>query len=175
MEWKKLRRKIQVPAYIQFFISIVFWIAAGLGLYGTLPLAVYVFMGMLLVCNISIILSTFLLDKFYIVNLQENFKNLEHLNLKLRAQRHEYLNEMQVVYGLLELEEYEEAYRYSGKNGVCAEAADYIFCGSVVRSGGTFHGAVGSVPDSWQFNRQCVYGGVRHGRREKGTSVYSGK
>ena len=70
------------------------------------------FMGMLLVCNISIILSTFLLDKFYIVNLQENFKNLEHLNLKLRAQRHEYLNEMQVVYGLLELEEYEEAYRY---------------------------------------------------------------
>ena len=45
MEWKKLRRKIQVPAYIQFFISIVFWIAAGLGLYGTLPLAVYVFMG----------------------------------------------------------------------------------------------------------------------------------
>lgn len=112
MEWKKLRRKIQVPAYIQFFISIVFWIAAGLGLYGTLPLAVYVFMGMLLVCNISIILSTFLLDKFYIVNLQENFKNLEHLNLKLRAQRHEYLNEMQVVYGLLELEEYEEAYRY---------------------------------------------------------------
>ena len=112
MEWKKLRRKIQVPAYIQFFISIVFWIAAGLRLYGTLPLVVYVFMGMLLVCNISIILSTFLLDKFYIVNLQENFKNLEHLNLKLRAQRHEYLNEMQVVYGLLELEEYEEAYRY---------------------------------------------------------------
>ena len=111
MEWKKLRRKIQVPAYIQFFISIVFWIAAGLGLYGTLPLAVYVFMGMLLVCNISIILSTFLLDKFYIVNLQENFKNLEHLNLKLRAQRHEYLNEMQVVYGLLELEEYEEERR----------------------------------------------------------------
>lgn len=112
MEWKKLRRKIQVPAYIQFFISIVLWIAAGLRLYGTLPLAVYVFMGMLLVCNISIILSTFLLDKFYIVNLQENFKNLEHLNLKLRAERHEYLNEMQVVYGLLELEEYEEAYRY---------------------------------------------------------------
>lgn len=37
MEWKKLRRKIQVPAYIQFFISIIFWIAAGLRLYGTLP------------------------------------------------------------------------------------------------------------------------------------------
>ena len=152
-------------------------------------------------CNISIILSTFLLDKFYIVNLQENFKNLEHLNLKLRAERHEYLNEMQVVYGLLELEEYEEAYRYLhplyediariGKalrtkkpavNALLQAKMEYaqkqqitFFCGSVVRSGGTFHGAVGSVPDSWQFNRQCVYGGVRHGRREKGTSVYSGK
>ena len=52
------------------------------------------------------------LDENLNVVLQENFKNLEHLNLKLRAQRHEYLNEMQVVYGLLELEEYEEAYRY---------------------------------------------------------------
>lgn len=96
------------PVFYQYCILV----AAGLRLYGTLPLAVHVFMGMLLVCNISIILSTFLLDKFYIVNLQENFKNLEHLNLKLRAERHEYLNEMQVVYGLLELEEYEEAYRY---------------------------------------------------------------
>ena len=176
MEWKKLRRKIQVPADIQFFISIVFWIAAGLGLYGTLPLAVYVFMGMLLVCNISIILSTFLLDKFYIVNLQENFKNLEHLNLKLRAQRHEYLNEMHSADRKSTADEKTGGQcPASGKNGVCAEAADYIFFGSVVRSGGTFHGAVGSVPDSWQFNRQCVYGGVRHGRREKGTSVYSGK
>ena len=46
MEWKKLRRKIQVPAYIQFFISIVFWIAAGLGQYGTHTLAEYVIMGM---------------------------------------------------------------------------------------------------------------------------------
>ena len=49
MEWKKLRRKIQVPAYIQFFISIVFWIAAGLGLYGTLPLPVYVHLVCLLI------------------------------------------------------------------------------------------------------------------------------
>ena len=35
-------------------------------------------------------------------------RNLEELNSELRAQRHDYLNNLQVVYGLMELEEYEE-------------------------------------------------------------------
>ena len=35
MEWKKLRRKIQVPAYIQFFISIVFWIGGAWAVWNT--------------------------------------------------------------------------------------------------------------------------------------------
>jgi len=42
------------------------------------------------------------------VLLQGDYKNLEKLNSELRSQRHDYLNHMQVVYGLLELEEYEE-------------------------------------------------------------------
>lgn len=112
MKWKKLIRRIQYPAYIQFFISIIFWICVGLGMFGTLPETVYIFMLLLLVCNISIILSSFLLDRFYLSDLADSFSNLEELNLKLRTQRHEYLNEMQIVYGLLELKEYEEAYRY---------------------------------------------------------------
>ena len=43
---------------------------------------------------------------------QENITNLENLNRKLREQRHDYLNQIQIVYGLLELEEYEEARAY---------------------------------------------------------------
>jgi sensor histidine kinase regulating citrate/malate metabolism len=43
---------------------------------------------------------------------QESMQNLENLNQKLREQRHDYLNQMQIVYGLLELEEYEEAREY---------------------------------------------------------------
>lgn len=109
---KKLIRRIQYPAYLQFFIGILFWIGAGLGVFEGLTISVYILMLMLLVCNISVILCTFLLDKFYLNNLKESFENLENLNLKLRSQRHEYLNEMQVVYGLLELEEYKEAYNY---------------------------------------------------------------
>ncbi len=46
------------------------------------------------------------------LQLQESLKNLEQLNYELRAARHDYLNHLQVVYGLLELEEYEELKQY---------------------------------------------------------------
>lgn len=44
--------------------------------------------------------------------LQASYHNLELLNSQLRAQRHDYLNHLQVVYGLMELEEYEELRKY---------------------------------------------------------------
>lgn len=45
-------------------------------------------------------------------NLKESYHNLEKLNSELRVQRHDYLNHLQVVYGLMELEEYEELKKY---------------------------------------------------------------
>ena len=42
----------------------------------------------------------------------ETIDNLEGLNMKLRSQRHDYINQLQVVYGLLEIGEYEEARSY---------------------------------------------------------------
>ena len=42
----------------------------------------------------------------------ETIKNLENLNSVLREQRHDYLNHVQIIYGLMELGEYEEAKRY---------------------------------------------------------------
>ena len=44
--------------------------------------------------------------------LQESFINLRQLNFELRSVRHDYLNHLQVIYGLLELEEYEELKEY---------------------------------------------------------------
>ena len=44
--------------------------------------------------------------------LQESLRRVEALNTELRAQRHDYLNHLQVVYGLMELEEYGELKRY---------------------------------------------------------------
>lgn len=42
----------------------------------------------------------------------ETIGNLEGLNSKLREQRHDYLNHLQVIYGLMELDEFEEAKKY---------------------------------------------------------------
>lgn len=51
-------------------------------------------------------------QQLQLLQLQESFKNLEQLNYELRAARHDYLNHLQVVYGLLELEEYEDLKNY---------------------------------------------------------------
>lgn len=45
-------------------------------------------------------------------NLIDTIKELERFNKTLRAQRHDYLNHIQVIYSLMELEEYEEARNY---------------------------------------------------------------
>ena len=44
--------------------------------------------------------------------LVSSYRDLERLNSALRAQRHDYLNHLQVVYGLMELEEYDELKNY---------------------------------------------------------------
>lgn len=42
----------------------------------------------------------------------ESYKNIEALNLELRAQRHDFLNHLQILYSLMELEEFEETTNY---------------------------------------------------------------
>lgn len=51
-------------------------------------------------------------QQLQMLQLQESLNNLEQLNFELRAARHDYLNHLQVVYGLLELEEYEDLKEY---------------------------------------------------------------
>lgn len=45
-------------------------------------------------------------------NLIDTIKYLEEFNKTLRTQRHDYLNHIQVIYSLMELEEYDEARKY---------------------------------------------------------------
>lgn len=67
----------------------------------------------LMCCTTVITLISFLLfNKARNNSLQESIKNLEELNKTMRKQRHDYLNQMQVVYGLLDLGEAEEAKHY---------------------------------------------------------------
>lgn len=45
-------------------------------------------------------------------SLAESCGQMQKLNSEMRSQRHDYLNHMQVVYGMVELEEYEELHDY---------------------------------------------------------------
>lgn len=44
--------------------------------------------------------------------LEDTLDKLENLNTTLRAQRHDFMNHLQIVYGLMEMEEYSEAKQY---------------------------------------------------------------
>lgn len=44
--------------------------------------------------------------------LAESFYRVQELNGELRGQRHDYLNHLQIVYGMMELQEYEELHDY---------------------------------------------------------------
>ena len=44
--------------------------------------------------------------------LVESFYQVQELNGELRGQRHDYLNHLQIVYGMMELQEYEELHDY---------------------------------------------------------------
>lgn len=65
----------------------------------------------LALCSVPLVLYYWRTKKLY-RDLRESYHNLEKLNSELRAQRHDYLNHLQVVYGLMELHEYEELKKY---------------------------------------------------------------
>ena len=109
---KKIIKALLIISSLQFLIGIFVLIVAAIRLFGEVNSLIFVTAG-IMIC--SSIVSIFVLYAFYQNqnnNLEESMKNLEELNTKLRAQRHDYLNHLQVIYGLLELEEYEEAQKY---------------------------------------------------------------
>lgn len=69
-------------------------------------------MGMLLFTSMIILVGLYLAWKSNDNRFEETLRDLEALNTTLRAQRHDYLNHFQVIYGLMELGEYEEAKKY---------------------------------------------------------------
>lgn len=109
---KKIIRALLIISGMQFFIGIFIFVIAVVRLFGEVNNLIFITAGTM-IC--SSVVSIFVLYAFYQHqnnNLEESMKNLEELNTKLRSQRHDYLNHIQVIYGLLELEEYEEAKKY---------------------------------------------------------------
>ncbi len=106
---QKLLTVIVVPGYTVMALCLIYWLMLGMNVLEIRAFPVNVIIGLVFVMSaVSALTGTWL--KFYYINsAQEDLDNLNELNTKLRRQRHEYLNEMQVVYGLLELGEGEEA------------------------------------------------------------------
>ncbi len=106
---QRLLTVIVVPGYVVMAICLLYWLMLGLNLLEIRSLAINLIIGFVFVLSAAGALTGTWVKMFYAKSLQDNLDNLNALNTRLRRQRHEYLNEMQVVYGLLELGEAEEA------------------------------------------------------------------
>lgn len=73
---------------------------------------IYIVIGLALINSLATVIGIVYANRLRNESLLESMKNLGDLNTILRAQRHDYLNHLQVVYGLIQLEEYEEAKKY---------------------------------------------------------------
>jgi len=80
--------------------------------YDTADVYLILAVGMLLLCGIFMLAFLYIMPRGGDRQLLQSIEDLEALNLTLRAQRHDYLNHFQVVYGLMELGEFEEARKY---------------------------------------------------------------
>lgn len=112
MTIKKLAWMLYAVDGIQFLLGTA--IIMGLWFHLLQPDDLLLYSGIFLIL-LSCIVSLgclFLVNRYQNWNYRESMNDLENLNRRLREQRHDYLNQLQIVYGLLELEEYEEAREY---------------------------------------------------------------
>lgn len=92
--------------------AFLLWLVIGSQVLGRVNPAIYLTIGIMLLSSLLTIMGLYMASRYQNDSYRESMKNLENLNLKLRAQRHDYMNHLQVIYGLLELGEYEDAREY---------------------------------------------------------------
>ena len=109
---KKLTISLIVIDAIWMFIGVGTWIYVGIARQNEVDRTLYLAVFLMLLCSIVTIGGLYMVMKYKNHDMEESLHNLEQLNGTLRAQRHDYLNHFQVIYGLMELGEYEEAKRY---------------------------------------------------------------
>ncbi|WP_313135082.1 sensor histidine kinase [Anaerocolumna sp.] len=112
MNIRKIVTALIVINIIQFLIGITIWITIGIYGGGINNIYAYIYVLLILLSSIITVISIYNVNRQGNDNMAETIRNLEELNTKLRAQRHDYLNHFQVIYGLMELQEYEEAIKY---------------------------------------------------------------
>lgn len=109
---KKIVRVLLIINALQLAAGILVWSYIGKVSLEANDYFEFFVMGMMLLISMIILIGLYIAWKSNDSQYEETLHNLESLNTTLRAQRHDYLNHFQVVYGLMELEEYEEAKKY---------------------------------------------------------------
>lgn len=112
MNIKKLVGTLLTINILQFLMGLAIWIGFVSSVLGEINIYIFLSMGMMLFSTLVTILGLYFASRYKNINLEESIRNLEELNTTLRSQRHDYLNHIQVIYGLLELDEYGEAKKY---------------------------------------------------------------
>lgn len=112
MTIRKLARMLFVINGLQFLLGGGILIGLWNHLFEQSDFVLSLALGLMLLSSLLTIGGLFSFTHYQNMSYRESMGNLEKLNSKLREQRHDYLNQMQIVYGLLELEEYEEARDY---------------------------------------------------------------
>ena len=112
MNFKKIVISLIMINIIQFVIGITIWITIGIYGGGINNIYAYISVSLILLSSLITVISLYNANRYKNNSMIETIKNLEELNTILRTQRHDYLNHFQVIYGLMELQEYEEAQKY---------------------------------------------------------------
>ncbi|MGN1148343.1 MAG: sensor histidine kinase [Lachnospiraceae bacterium] len=109
---KKIVRILLVINMLQLAVAVLAWISIADTWLETSNHFAFLAMGCVLCTSLIQLAGLYMAWKTNDDRLQESIHNMEALNTTLRAQRHDYINHFQVVYGLMELGEYEEARKY---------------------------------------------------------------
>lgn len=112
MNIKKIVSTLLAINILQFLFGLAIWITVGISEPDKINMVVYLSMGLLLLGTLMTILGLYFAGRYKNEYLEESLTQLGELNTRLRAQRHDYLNHLQIIYGLIELQEYEEAKKY---------------------------------------------------------------
>lgn len=113
MELKKMTVLLVLISAGQLLAGIVLLFCAGTGSKAEeLSPAVWICAILIIAASLAAIIGIYAVSRYQDQSYEESMRNLESLNQKLREQKHDMMNHFQVVYGLLELEEYGEARAY---------------------------------------------------------------
>lgn len=112
MNIKKITTALFITTAAQFLASLSLLIGLVFGSAKDISPMIWGCIGLILLSGLFLAVGLFVVSGYRNRNYEESMKHLENLNMKLREQKHDLMNHFQVVYGLMELGEYEEAHTY---------------------------------------------------------------